>query len=411
MNKSTVPAGIQCWEDIDFSKAEKKVEKLQRRIATARANDNLDVVEILQQKLIHSFCAKALAVKAVSSTDGKKTPGIDGVLWNSPQQKFDAIGLLRRRGYKVTPLRRVHIPKPDGGSRPLGIPTMNDRAMQMLYKTALDPVAVVTADRCSFAYLPGRDARGAIVCLDRTLRDNPQFRWVMKADIEGCFNNIDHQWLLEHIPMDRKILSAFLKSGYVEDSKFYPTEKGIPQGGCISSVLCNMTLDGMEKVLDEHFGLSVRMVRYADDMIIIGECRETLVQAVTPVISRFLSERGLALSNKKTGYYPANKGVSFLGWKTYRDGDRVISEPTCCSVRRLLDDVGTIGKQSISYQERCRKISSKVRGWLNYYVGISPRQSLNDVEFIVTQSLYALPDGRRLAGDISNLFKSILETI
>lgn len=411
INKSTVPAEIQRWKDIDFRKAEIKVKKLQRRIASAWANKNFKTVDTLQHKLIHSFSAKALAVKTVVDNKGSRTPGVDGVIWSDLRQKLDAIYQLRRRGYKPMPLRRVYVPKKDGTLRPLSIPTMRDRAMQMLCKMALEPIAEATADKRSFAYLSGRGAREAIICLKVTLRDNPQFRWVMKADVAGCFDNIDHSWLLEHIPMDRKILCRFLKCGYIEDSTFYPTERGVPQGGCISSVLCNMTLDGLEGLLKQQFGLSVCMIRYADDIIIIGESREILVQAVTPVIESFLAERGLALSKKKTGYYPVKAGVSFLVWKTYRDRDRVISEPSNIAVNRLMNEIESIAALAIDYHAQCEKVSSKIRGWLNYYRGIAPRLSLNEVEFYIAQSLLHMQDVELLAGEIQSIFSELLDTL
>lgn len=247
MEKCATTVTVQSWSDINFRKAEKRVKKLQKRIAEAFHNDDHDKVASLQHKLIHSFYAKALAVKSVTSNRGKDTPGVDGILWADPKDKYDAIFELRRRGYKPMPLRRVYIPKSNGKFRPLSVPTMKDRAMQTLHKFALEPIGVLTADPSSFAYLPNRGARKAIVHLVAVLSHCPDLCWVMKADIKACFDNISHEWIMEHIPMDKTILWKFLKCGYVENSTYHSTGRGIPQGGCISSVICNMVLDGLER--------------------------------------------------------------------------------------------------------------------------------------------------------------------
>ncbi len=390
---------VHAWEDIDIPKAESHVKKLQKRIAAAYQDDDPDRVASLQHKMIHSFYAKALAVKVVTSKKGKDTPGVDDVLWVSPQDKYDAVCQLRRRGYHPMPLKRVYIPKPHGGVRPLSIPTMKDRAMQTLYRFALEPIGQLTADTCSFAYLPGRGARDAIVHLADVLMERPDFRWMMKADIKACFDNIDHRWVMEHIPMDKEILRKFLTCGYVENSTFHPTERGVPQGGCISATICNMVLDGLEALLEERFGLEVKPVRYADDIIIVGQSRKTLVQAVTPVVETFLSERGLSLSSEKTGYYPVHEKVHFLGWEVHKEGDNLIAAPSENSIAVLLGKVAAICQKErpVSFQVQRQQIEQRVRGWLNYYAGIAPLQSLNGAEFEVVTLIQRLTGSNRLA--------------
>lgn len=397
---------IQSWADIDFHKAEKNVKKLQKRIAEAFHNDELDRVESLQHKMIHSFYAKALAVKSVTSKRGKDPPGVDDILWIDSKEKYDAIYMLRRRGYHPKPLKRIFIPKSDGGYRPLSIPTMIDRAMQPLYKFALDPIGGLTADPSSFAYLPGCSAKGAVIRLGDVLLNRPDFLWVMKADIKACFDNISHEWILEHIPMDKVILRKFLKCGYVQNMTYHPTERGVPQGGCISCTICNMVLDGLEALLEERFGQSVSMIRYADDIIIVGESQENLVQAVTPVVNSFLSERGLFLSEGKTGFFPVDKKVNFLGWEVYKEGGNVISVPSRKRIDVLLGELqNTFSLCScVSYEELCNKLGQQIRGWINYYAGVAPVQSLYAVEFEVVSLLSTLSCDSRLAGFIGAVF-------
>ncbi len=411
MKMSAATDKIQSWADIDFRRAEKNVKKLQKRIAEAFRNGEPDRVESLQHKMIHSFYAKALAVKSVTSKRGKDTPGVDGILWLDSKDKYDAILMLRRRGYKPKPLKRIYIPKSAGGFRPLSIPTMRDRAMQTLYKFALEPIGILTADPSSFAYLPDHSAKDAIIRLGDVLSSCPTFLWVMKADIKACFDNISHKWILEHIPMDKLILRKFLKCGYVQDLTYHSTESGVPQGGCISCTICNMVLDGLEVLLEKCFGQSVSMIRYADDIIIVGESQENLVQAVTPVVNSFLSERGLFLSAGKTGYFPADKKVSFLGWEVYKEGDKIISVPSRKRIDALLNELQDTWRRyrCVSYQKQCNKLSQQIRGWLNYYHGVAPMQSLCGVEFEVINLLSTLSGDRQLAEFIGSIFTEYLK--
>lgn len=243
----------QCWESIDWKKAEAYVKKLQMRIAKAQKDGHYNKVKSLQWLLTHSFYAKALAVKRVTSNKGKNTAGVDHELWKTPKGKFEAIDKLKRRGYQPQPLRRVYIPKKNGKLRPLSIPTMTDRAMQTLYKFALEPLAETLADPNSYGFRIGRSTHDTIgQCFNDLCRaGSPQ--WILEGDIKGCFDHISHNWLLQNIPMDKEMLKKWLKCGFVETKKLFPTEEGTPQGGTISPVLMNMTLDGLERILKERF--------------------------------------------------------------------------------------------------------------------------------------------------------------
>lgn len=396
---------INCWEDINFISAEKSVKKLQKRIAEAYSNGDYDKVTFLQHKLIHSFYAKALAVKVVKSNRGKNTPGVDNIIWSSTNS-FKAIMELSRRGYKPLPLRRIYIPKSDGRLRPLSIPTMKDRAMQTLYKFALEPIAEVTADRSSFGFRQNLSAKDAInYCCD-VLSNPPYPKWVLKADIKSCFDTISHEWILKHIPVDTTVLSKFLKCGYVEKSVYYPTEAGVPQGSPISSVICNMALDGLEKILNEKCGDDVRMIRYADDIVVIGTSKSVLVQSVVPVINQFLSERGLRLSQEKTNVTNINSDVTFLGWKLYKEKHQIISVPSAKSVNSLLAKVEETLRinQCLTNNDLCRLLGKIVRGWLNYYNAAIPLSSLHGAEFDVISCISNTTENKPIVEFIWKLF-------
>src|SRR6185437_4866489 len=231
------------WEAIDWRRVERSVGRLQARIVKAVQQKRWNKVRALQHLLTRSVSGKLLAVRRVTENEGRKTPGVDGELWDKPQKKLQGVASLKARGYRPMPLRRIHIPKTNGKLRPLGIPTMQDRAMQALYLLALDPVAETLADGFSYGFRRGRSCADAIEqCFTTLCHRNPS--WVLEGDIKGCFDNISHQWLLGNVLMNKSILRKWLKSGYLEKQVFFDTISGTPQGGIISPVLANIALDG-----------------------------------------------------------------------------------------------------------------------------------------------------------------------
>ena len=275
MNAGTMacaPSGLG-WQTIKWVAVRRQVRKLQARIVKATQDGKHGKVKALQWLLTHSFSGKALAVKRVTENDGRKTSGVDRIIWNTLEAKTNAMASLQKRGYQPLPLRRVLIPKKNGKTRPLGIPTMKDRAMQALYLLALEPIAETTADLNSYGFRPERSTADAGAQCFFCLAGKNRAEWVLEADILGCFDNISHDWLIANIPMDKAILQKWLKAGFVYQNELFPTETGTPQGGIISPVLANMTLDGLEKALSEAFpkarrnSLKMNMVRYCDDFI------------------------------------------------------------------------------------------------------------------------------------------------
>ena len=218
------------WEQLDWNQCQRQVRRLQARIVKATREGLWGKVKTLQWLLTHSFAAKALAVKRVTENQGKKTPGVDRVLWRTPAAKLKAIKSLQRRGYRPLPLRRVYIPKANGKLRPLGIPTMIDRAMQALHLQALATVAETLADRNSYGFRPERSTADAIEQCFKALGKGKSPQWVLEGDIKGCFDHISHDWMLQHIPTDATVLQKWLSAGYVENRTLFPTEAGTPQG-------------------------------------------------------------------------------------------------------------------------------------------------------------------------------------
>ncbi|EIC4366424.1 reverse transcriptase N-terminal domain-containing protein [Salmonella enterica] len=270
--------GSVTWHSIDWAKCHREVRKLQARIVKAKREGKYGKVKSLQWLLTHSFSGKTLAVRRVTENRGRKTAGVDGIRWSTPQSKSQAILSLKRYGYRPQPLKGVYIPKSNGKLRPLGIPTMKDRAMQALYLLALEPVSETTADQRSFGFRSGRSTADAIEQCFKVLARRIAPKWILEGDIKGCFDNISHDWLLRHIPTDSMILKKWLAAGYMEKRQLFPTDAGTPQGGIISPTLANLVLDGLEDKLRVCFGKTrktgnvwakqmVNYVRYADDCV------------------------------------------------------------------------------------------------------------------------------------------------
>ena len=375
---STIPT---CWEDIDWRKVETNVRRLQHRIAKAEREGKAQKVKSLQRFLTRSFCGRALAVRRVTENRGKRTSGIDGCLWKTPTSKWRAIGTLTKEGYKASPLRRVYIPKANGKKRPLGIPTMKDRAMQALYLLALQPIAETRADPNSYGFRIARSTHDAIAQVKNLLDKEGSARWILEADIAGCFDAIDHDWLLDHVPMDKDVLRKWLKAGVVDLGAFQHTKAGTPQGGIISPTLANLALDGLEGELERHFGSrrmlhkhhkrnKVGFVRYADDFIITGSSKELLEDEIKPLVEDFLAKRGLLLSPEKTCVTHIDEGFDFLGWNVRRFRRQVILvQPSKKNLKAFLGKCRDIIKshKASTQVHLIWKLNPILRGWSNYH--------------------------------------------
>lgn len=366
------------WHQIDWSHVYRTVRGMQVRIAKAARENDWRRIKCLQRLLTRSFCGKALAVRRVTENQGKRTPGVDGELWTTPKAKRHAIDRLSRKGYKPLPLRRVTIPKANGKQRALGIPTMRDRAMQALYLLALAPVAENKADVDSYGFRIGRSTTDAICQCHQTFSKPGSAQWVLEADIEGCFDHIDHDWLIGHIPMDKAVLRKWLKAGVVDMGLLNATDAGTPQGGIISPSLANMALDGLETLLAERFGgkrskkarrHKVYMVRYADDFVISGISKELLEEQVKPLVEAFLAERGLRLSPAKTRITHIGRGFDFLGWNVRKYGGKLLIKPSKDNAKAFLAKAREIIKinQSAKQVNLIWQLNPVIRGWVNYH--------------------------------------------
>ena len=387
------------WESIDWNKCDLEVRKLQARIVKAQKEGRHGKVKALQWLLTHSFAAKALAVKRVTSNKGKNTSGVDKVLWSTPIAKANAISELKRRDYNPMPLKRVNIRKSNGKLRPLGIPTMKDRAMQALYLMALDPVAETTADNHSYGFRKERCTGDAIHQCYINLSKESSPQWVLEGDIKGCFDHISHEWLLNNIPMDKVMLRKWLKSGFVFNKQLFPTDEGTPQGGIISPTLANMTLDGIEKVLADNFPIywpnkttyypKIHLIRYADDFIITGRSKEELEQKVLPLIREFLQVRGLTLSEEKTKTTHIDEGFDFLGFNIRKYNGKFLIMPSQESQKKFQRKINEIinSHKTIPQESLIRLLNPVITGWANYYQHVVSGKIFQKMDFHIYQKL------------------------
>jgi RNA-directed DNA polymerase len=406
------------WEAINWFKVEGEVKRLQRRIAQAVRKKRWGKVRVLCRILTRSQSAKWLAVRRVITNKGARTPGVDNILWRSPQQFWDAAQSLTRRGYRAQPLRRVYIIKRNGKLRPLGIPTMKDRAMQALYALALEPIVECRADPNSYGFRPYRSTHDAIeqlvICLSRRCSG----QWVLEGDIKACFDEIGHQWLLEHVPMDREVLRQWLKAGFVEKGRLFPTQTGTPQGGVASPLLANWTLDGIEATVKGLFGYrpKVHVIRYADDFVVVAETKEILEQTVKPAIQKFMAERGLRLSEEKTVITHIREGFDFLGKTVRKFNTQLIVQPSKAAAKSIVEKLGTVLRQSrsIPYAVLLHKLNRLLRGWGNYHRFTCSSRVFSRVDYYLLQGIWRWikrqHKGKRLRKHLSKYFAKGLWT-
>jgi len=385
------------WKGINWKKVNRNVKQLQVRIVKAIEAGRWGKVRALQWLLAHSFSGKALAVRRVTENRGKKTAGVDGEIWDTTQKKAKAIQELRQHGYRSQPLRRIYIPKKDGKrKRPLGIPTMLDRAMQALYKLTLDPVAETTGDHNSYGFRQERSPADAIAQCFLCLRQKTSPTEVYEGDIRGCFDNIRHEWLLENIPMDRRILHQWLKAGYIDQNTLHSTDAGTPQGGVISPVLANLTLDGLEAAIanqphrETKRQAKLHLIRFADDYVITGNSPELLEEDIAPGVEEFLDARGLEVSPEKTSITHLEEGFDFLGQNIRKYKGKLLITPSKQSVKEILGKARAIiaKNPSASAADLIQQLNPLIRGWVNYHRHVVSKDTFQKIDHAIFQTLW-----------------------
>jgi len=362
------------WKDIQWPCVESSVRRLQMRIAKAVQEGRHNKAKALQWLLTHSLAAKLLAVKRVTESRGSKTAGVDGKICQTHKEKVQLAVSLQRRGYQAQPLRRVYIPKKNSSTerRPLSIPTIGDRAMQALYLQAIEPVMEVNADQGAYGFRQKRSTADAIEACFHFLSRKTSAQFILEGDIRKCFDTIAHQWLRDHVLMDKMVLDQWLSAGYMDKHILYPTEEGAPQGGVASPCFAVMALSGLEQavksvVTDRD---KVHVIAYADDFVVTGASKEVLELKVKPAIASFLRERGLELSETKTKVTHVDDGFDFLGFNVRKYKGKLLVKPAknnikyffLANIRKIIKRYGTA-----KTAELIKFLNPKIIGWGNYY--------------------------------------------
>jgi RNA-directed DNA polymerase len=365
------------WKSLPWKKFRKNLFRLQHRIYKAAKKNDYDSVKRLQTLLLGSKCSKFLAIRQVTQLNaGKKTAGVDGFKSLNPKQRFQLVDELGQMSdWKHRKLRRVWITKPNGKpERPLGIPTISDRAMQCHVKHALEPVYESYASDGSYGFRPGHSTWDVQNRIFQNLKANCRGyeKSILEIDIEKCFDEIDHQKLLSLTVLPgtaKKFLKSALTAGVLKECD--KRNRGTPQGGVISPVLCNIALHGVEDLHNEwKFRQRYqRGLRYADDMVFIlkpGECGETLLAKV----KEYLQERGLKVSEAKTKLVKATDGFDFLGWhfKVKAKNNKFVCYPSSKNRRKMINKIkSTLKDTRYTLSDRLKKIKVIYRGWFNYH--------------------------------------------
>lgn len=419
---NTVNKPMYEWETINWAKVQRNVYKLQKRIYQASERGDVKTVRKLQRLLTNSWYAKILAVRKVTQENkGKNTPGIDGIKRLRNPQKIKLAKELCFND-KSQPTKRVWIPKPGKEEkRPLGIPTMFERAKQALMKLALEPEWEAKFEPNSYGFRPGRSAHDAIAAIFNGI--NQKTKYVLDADIEKCFDQINHSKLLDKLntfPTFRRQIKAWLKSGVMEGKTLFPTEEGTPQGGVISPLLANIALHGMENTLENKFKRrvgktkqkrNISFVRYADDFVIMDENLDVILEAKA-VIEEWLKEMGLTLKESKTRIthtlekHEGNVGFDFLGFNirqypcSYKRsgsiggteakrGFKTLIKPSKEAIQRHLEKIDDLIKrnQNSSQEQVINALNPVIRGWAAYYSTVVGKETFNDVDSVVFSKL------------------------
>jgi RNA-directed DNA polymerase len=373
------------WQQVNWTKVNRVVRNLRRRIYRATAECDLKKVRSLQKLMLRNRANVLQSIRRVTQWNkGKRTPGVDRQLVLTDQARGRlAEVLLRYQPWRAKPVRRVYVPKANNKWRPLGIPTIRERCMQAMVKNALEPEWEARFESISYGFRPGRSCQDAIAKVFQLTLPNSSRKWVIDADIHGAFDNISHAYLLETIGQfpAKELIKQWLRAGYVELGRLHETLAGAPQGSIVSPLLANIALHGMEQALgikrDSHGNSrsSRAVVRYADDFVVFCRTQEDTIVCIR-ILEEWLAKRGLQFSEEKTRIVHLQDGFEFLGFHIRHYKDRRTRsgwirriKPSAKSVKRIKEKLRDIWREGrhMTMVAIVLRLNPVIRGWAYYF--------------------------------------------
>ena len=388
---------IKQWKKIDWEAVEEKLRRLQCNLAIAAyMYDNIKV-RSLQKQIVKDLGIRCLAVKKI--VESKAGAGVDGVKWTKPLEMMKAAIKLSDKNYRASPMRVIKFKsKNRNKTRTSHILTYFDRAMSVLHGFTLLPVTEALADENSFGFRPDRSTQDAHACVLSALRGHNAPLYVVCADVKAFYANVRHSWLLEHVPMDKNILSEFLNSGIVFDGELFPSDDvGISEGSNISPYLGNFCLDGLQSYIYQGLNanetkikdrVNGRMIRFADDILVTVRDEKT-GHKVLDILKEFLEARGLRLSPNKTKLSLVSDGFTFLSRSYIRKKDFIYSYPSDEAVERFISELRStiIDSPVMSQRQIILLLNQKLQGWATYYRGTDALASFRKIDAAVQTAL------------------------
>ena len=387
------------WNTIDWKSANKVVTNLRQRIFRATVEGKIKTVRSLQKLLLRSYSNRVISVRKITQINqGKHTPGVDRIIVKTPSARAKLVEELATFSpEKVQPVKRLYIPKKEKGKfRPLGIPTQLNRACQSLVKNALEPYWEAQFESISYGFRPGRGCHDAIEKIFKIAKGNSKRKWVVDFDIRGAFDQINWNYLLQTIGNfpARELIGQWLKAGYVEYGELHQITSGTPQGGCISPLLLNIALHGMEAALEieynpNSYSQSKRaLVRYADDAVVFCETQED-AQEVMRILENWLAQRGLKFADEKTQIVHLSEGFNFLGFNirqypssTTSSGWKLLIKPSPESVNKIKERLREECQAANGHQVATliNRLNPIIRGQANYYRPAVASKTFSDLD-------------------------------